>query len=100
MIKRIVKLTIKEEHIPDFFEIFSISKAKILDQPGCRYVEMLQDTKDPRLCFTYSLWDSQSDLDNYRQSDLFGSIWPRTKNLFDGMPEAWSLQTQIVAEKE
>jgi len=94
MIKRIVKLTIKEEHISEFFKIFEDSKKKIAAQPGCHYVEMLQDENDPRLCFTYSMWDDQESLDAYRKSVLFGGVWPATKALFDGKPEAWSLTTQ------
>jgi len=92
MIKRIVKLTIKEEFLNTFFEIFESSKEHILAQPGCQHVEMLQDASDSRLCFTYSLWDDQASLDAYRGSELFGKVWPRTKALFDDKPEAWSLQ--------
>ncbi len=94
MIKRIVKLTIKVEHIDTFFQIFDESKEKILAQPGCHYVEMLQSKDDPRLCFTYSMWDDEASLNDYRKSTLFGAVWPRTKALFDGKPEAWSLITQ------
>lgn len=93
MIKRIVKLTIMVEHLDDFFQIFDKSKEKILAQPGCHYVEMLQDKHDPRLCFTYSVWDDQASLDAYRKSELFGGVWPATKALFDGKPEAWSLSS-------
>lgn len=91
MITRIVKLTIKEEYIPEFFDIFKESKDKIVDQPGCLSVEMLQDANDPRLCFTYSIWEDPESLDAYRSSELFGTVWPRTKALFDDKPEAWSL---------
>jgi len=92
MIKRIVKLTIKTEHLADFFDIFESSKVHIAAQPGCQHVEMLQDVNDPRLCFTYSLWDNQDSLDAYRKSALFGKVWPQTKALFDSKPEAWSLE--------
>lgn len=100
MIKRIVKLTIKEEYISEFFKIFEDSKEKIAAQPGCHYVEMLQDSKDPRLCFTYSVWDNQESLDAYRKSELFGGVWPATKTLFDGKPEAWSLISQNTTNYE
>lgn len=96
MIKRIVKLTIKEEHIDAFRSIFAKSKDHIASQPGCYHVEMLQDVKDPRLCFTYSIWEDQASLDQYRKSALFGEVWPKTKALFDDKPVAWSLQLQGV----
>ena len=94
MIKRIVKLTIKKEHINSFKTIFEQSKDHIAAQPGCYHVEMLQDTADPRHCFTYSIWKDQESLDLYRKSDLFGEVWPKTKLLFDEKPEAWSLELQ------
>lgn len=100
MIKRIVKLTIREEDIATFMEIFRESKEKIAAQPGCYYVEMLQDQRDPRLCFTYSLWEDQGSLDAYRESALFGDVWPKTKALFDDKPEAWSLVTIAAAAQK
>jgi len=66
----------------------------IVPKPGCYHVEMLQDTADPRHCFTYSIWKDQESLDLYRKSDLFGEVWPKTKLLFDDKPEAWSLELQ------
>lgn len=91
MIKRIVKLTFKIEEIERFQEIFEESKNKIASFPGCDYVELLQQADDPRVFFTYSLWRDVEALDDYRHSELFQSTWAKTKVLFDGKPEAWSL---------
>lgn len=90
MIKRIVKLTIREECCLDFTSLFNESKEVILNFRGCRYVECLQSTADNRIFFTYSHWDREEDLNRYRHSDTFRQIWSRTKALFDDAPEAWS----------
>lgn len=94
MIKRIVKLTFKSEHIDKFQEIFEQSKEKIAAFEGCHYVELLQQIDDERVFFTYSLWSDPSDLDRYRHSELFKDTWSKTKILFDDRPQAWSLTTR------
>ena len=97
MIQRIVKLDIKpsESEGDVFREIFSESKNLIAKQPGCHGVRLLESNKH---FFTLSFWDSEADLDVYRNSSLFKSVWPRTKELFYDKPEAWTCQ--IVDKKE
>jgi len=90
MITRIVKLTFKKEHIPKFISIWKESKAKIAAFQGCNFVEMYQSKQPENVCFTYSLWDSEAALNNYRHSELFQNTWAKTKVLFDDKPEAWS----------
>ncbi len=97
MLKRIVKLTFKAENIEAFQEIFKERGDRIAESPGCRSVELLQDQNDPRIFFTFSLWDSEEDLNNYRKSPLFGDTWKKTKALFDDKPQAWS--TTSIAHK-
>jgi len=99
MITRIVKLTFKEELLPDFFSIWKESNDKIAGFPGCHFVEMLQSKSPPNICFTYSLWDDEAALNAYRHSELFKSTWAKTKPLFAGKPEAWSTDTHGFAGK-
>jgi hypothetical protein len=40
---------------------------------------------------TYSAWENEEALENYRVSPLFQSIWPTIKPWFSARPEAWSL---------
>lgn len=94
MITRIVKLVFKDEHIPKFKEIWEESKTKIAAFDGCHFVEMLQSKHPENICFTYSIWDDEDALNNYRHSELFQKIWARTKVLFDGKPEAWSTESR------
>ena len=90
MIIRIVKLSFHTEFIPDFKTIFEENKQKIISQKGCNHLEMLKDIKDVNVIFTYSWWDSEEDLNNYRNSELFKDVWSKTKILFNNKPEAWS----------
>jgi heme-degrading monooxygenase HmoA len=90
MIVRIVKLTFREEEIETFKQVFEDSKDKIRNFPGVLYLELLQDTKQNNVFCTYSHWNSENDLENYRHSDLFKNTWAKTKPLFKSKPEAWS----------
>lgn len=91
MIKRIVKLRFKAKQVDNFIEIFDTNKAKILSFKGCQHLELWQDAKDQQTFFTYSIWDSEDDLNAYRKSDFFRNIWPLTKARFASEPEAWTV---------
>ena len=91
MIKRIVKLTFQAEQTEAFLTIFHESKNKIRAFPGCQHLELWRDKKQPHVFFTYSFWESEDNLEEYRHSELFRSTWAKTKVLFSGKPEAWSV---------
>lgn len=95
MIVRIVKLSFHEEHIPAFLENFELMKAHIRNSSGNRLLELYQDKHNPCVFFTYSYWDSEADLDNYRHSALFDEIWTFTKKLFNDKPQAWSVDKLV-----
>lgn len=90
MIVRIVKLTFRPEEIESFKHILEESKEKIRAFPGVLHLQMLQSTQEPNIFFTYSHWESEQDLENYRHSPLFKSTWAKTKPLFSAPAEAWS----------
>ena len=95
MLVRIVKMSFHEEHIPAFLENFELMKEKIRNSPGNRFLELYQDKYDPRIFFTYSYWESEEDLENYRRSELFYDVWTFTKKLFNAKPEAWSVDKLV-----
>ncbi len=97
MINRIVKMTFRKEHTEDFIRFTSEINDVIKSQEGCLHLSILQDKKHPEIFFTYSCWNSEKDLENYRKSEFFNAIWPETKKWFADKPEAWS--TEIVADK-
>tara|TARA_B100000809_G_C14633582_1_gene349513 strand:- start:111 stop:398 length:288 start_codon:yes stop_codon:yes gene_type:complete len=89
-ITRIVKMTFKAEHINDFNVYYNSIKQKVADQPGCNGVKLLKEIGDTGVFFTYSNWDSVDDLNNYRNTEAFGEIWPTVKDWFAVKAEAWS----------
>lgn len=74
-----------------FKKIFQSSRDLIRGFEGCRHVELLQDLNDPCVFFTFSLWDNESCLNAYRDSELFAGVWAATKALFSDRAQAWSL---------
>lgn len=96
MFIRIVKMKFKPEHCSAFEENFDNKKEKIRSFPGCHRLELLHDKNDPTTYFTYSYWDKDESLENYRNSELFKGVWAYTKTLFDAKPEAWSVEQRDV----
>jgi heme-degrading monooxygenase HmoA len=93
MIKRIVKMTFRADKIEDFKVLFDTHKSLIRSYPGCDHLELWQDLHNKSVFMTYSYWDNEDDLQNYRNSDLFKNIWSKTKILFSDKPYAWSVDT-------
>ncbi|WP_322548985.1 antibiotic biosynthesis monooxygenase family protein [Flavobacterium psychraquaticum] len=91
MFIRIVKLRFHEEHISTFLDNFEEVKHLIRNFEGNRFLELYQDKNDNRIFFTYSYWDNEEALENYRNSELFKGVWSFTKKLFSDKPEAWSV---------
>jgi len=91
MFVRIVKMSFSEEHIANFLENFEENKHFIRNYKGCQLLELYRDKKDSNIFFTYSYWETEYDLEHYRQSELFKRVWSKTKVLFNKKPEAWSV---------
>lgn len=92
MIKRIVKMNFREEEVPSFMEVFEASKHAIRSFPGCHHLELLQSKSERNILFTFSVWENEDALENYRQSELFITTWRKTKVLFSEKAEAWTLE--------
>lgn len=88
-------MSFHEENIPKFMENFNLIKEKIRNSPGNRYLELYQDKNNPEIFFTYSFWETEEDLENYRNSALFDEVWTFTKKLFNDKPEAWSVNKLV-----
>jgi len=92
MIKRIVKMEFEPENVSAFVNIFKANKDKITTFNGCHCVELLRDINAQNIFFTYSIWDSESSLNKYRESNTFKDIWSKTKPLFSHKAKAWSVE--------
>lgn len=91
MIVRIVKMEFEEARVADFLKVFAGSRDVIRSFAGCTHLQLLQGEADSCVFFTYSHWDSEDDLNRYRDSDYFQTVWGETKKLFRAAPQAWSL---------
>jgi (4S)-4-hydroxy-5-phosphonooxypentane-2,3-dione isomerase len=89
-------MSFEPDKVKQFLSIFEQSKSLIRNFKGCVHLELLNDADHPNIFFTYSIWESQAELDKYRDSDLFGNVWPKTKTLFNAKPEAWSLNRHTI----
>ena len=92
MITRFVKMTFDPAKTEDFLSLFAENRHRIASFEGCLHLELQRDVNRPEIFFTVSRWRSEDDLENYRKSELFNSVWAKTKVLFAGKPEAWTLQ--------
>lgn len=91
-------MNFKSDKIEEFLDIFDRHKTKIRGFEGCDFLELYQDKKDKNIFFTYSYWQTEDDLENYRKSNLFKKVWSKTKILFSEKPEVWSVD-KIVSLK-
>lgn len=88
-------MSFNADDAPAFLANFELMKEKIRNAPGNRLLELYRDSNNPDIFFTYSYWDSDEDLENYRRSELFYDVWAFTKKLFNAKPEAWSVEKLI-----
>lgn len=96
MLIRYVRMTFQEDKTEAFQEIFESSKTKIRSMTGCQHLELMRDINQPNVFMTHSHWESETDLNNYRDSELFKVTWAKTKALFDEKPLAFSVESLTV----
>ena len=88
-------MSFAKENVDAFLENFNENKEKIRAVEGCEFLQLLNDKDNNNIFFSYSFWNRQEDLDNYRKSELFKSVWAKTKVLFSDKPEAWSVEKVV-----
>lgn len=95
MIIRIVKMSFRPEAVEEFLGNFENNKSRIRQFEGCHHLELLQESGNEHVFFTYSWWENEQSLENYRNSQLFKQVWSKTKILFSDKPQAWSLVQKV-----
>jgi autoinducer 2-degrading protein len=97
MVTRIVKMSFDKKNAEQFLEIFNEHRNQIRAAEGCTYLELWQTEEiDSTLFFTHSKWESEDFLNSYRHSDIFKSVWPKTKALFNASPHAWTVNSLVI----
>lgn len=90
MLARIVRMTFSPEQVPAFLELFDRISPTIRQMPGCQHLSLLQDTSEPFILSTYSIWENEAALTQYRNTDFFKATWKETKLLFAAPAQALS----------
>jgi len=98
MLTRIVRMAFRPEETENFRMIFNRSKYLIRNMPGCHHLELHTDYQDDSIFFTISIWETETDLENYRKSSVFKETWKDTKALFREKPIAYSLRNQEILD--
>ena len=91
MLKRIVRMDFAPEKVNDFLTLFEEVQPKIAAFDGCQHLELYKDASLDHVYYTFSVWEREEYLEKYRHSELFKDTWAKTKVLFGGKPQAFSL---------
>ncbi|WP_192345996.1 putative quinol monooxygenase [Algoriphagus sp. Y33] len=99
MLIRIVRMTFKPDAVDLFLQYFHSNKNSIRNFAGCHHLELWQDENEKNIFLTCSHWESEEKLNQYRDSELFKSVWAFTKALFSEKPQAFSSKKLEEVEK-
>ena len=100
MLTRIVRMEFQPARVEDFLAHFHGIRKAIRHFPGVRRLELHRDAGQPNVFYTFSVWENESDLENYRRSELFESAWSQAKQWFAASPRAYSLLREMVVDPE
>lgn len=89
---RLVRMTFHPEKVGDFLKLFGEINGAIRCFEGCEKLELWQDANRPNVFTTYSIWQDNRSLEEYRQSDLFKENWHQARALFIRPAEANSFK--------
>lgn len=88
-------MTFRSEACDEFLRIFDKYKHQIRNAKGCVHLSMLQCKEEPYVFFTYSKWNDENALDDYRYSSTFKEVWPQVKIHFAAPAEAWTVDELV-----
>jgi autoinducer 2-degrading protein len=88
----------KPDHVDDFRAHFKEVAHLIRGFPGVRHLELHRDAGQANVFYTYSKWNREEDLENYRQSDLFKGTWSQASSWFSERAQAFSLRQELVLD--
>ena len=91
MLIRIVRMHFRAEEVPAFLDLFWKKYPFISTFPGVVALTLQKDAREPNVYYTHSVWEEESYLETYRNSELFADVWSKTKPLFVEKAKAFSL---------
>lgn len=87
---RLVHLTIAPAKVDEFLAHFDEKSDEIRAFDGCEHLELWQSERYPGRMTTFSKWQDEEALDDYRRSILFKETWSTVKPLFAAPAQASS----------
>lgn len=97
MIVRIVYLPIKPDGLETFGQLYSNVVQQIRNCPGCEFVQLVTDTLGQGDCYAISHWHSEAELEDYRHSPFFRSLWPQVKKLM--RDQSWAQSCVVLFDE-
>ena len=88
MITRFVKLNFTPAYCKQFEINFPEVKLKVEANKGCKEVKLFKAANC--VYFTVSKWETEDDLNAYRNTDFFKQTWAIFKANFSAKAEAWT----------
>lgn len=95
MIVRLVSLKFHPQHRERFLQLFEQVYPQIRARPGCLALHLVAEADGAADFLTISIWRSPEDLEAYRQSDVFGEVWPQVREMLRERP--WAASYHLVA---
>lgn len=85
-------MEINDHDVDKFKSMIQSIQDKIKAFDGCYSVNILCDKNQKNRFFSYSTWESEEDLNNYRKSEFFTEIWSDVKKMFIKDAQAWTVE--------
>jgi|SRR5690554_411182 len=93
MIIRIVELNIQRDELVKAGSLLEEVSSKVRSMNGCSHLHILEDMHQAGHITTYSHWESEQHLNDYRKSVIFRNFWGAIKPLFASPARAWSSES-------
>ncbi|MET0502538.1 MAG: antibiotic biosynthesis monooxygenase family protein [Candidatus Binatia bacterium] len=82
---RLIYVTVQPNQVKDAINLWKHHCAPLMiKQPGCLSEKLLECVDTPGEFISYSEWDSQIDIDNYRESQAHAEIQQHARALQGG----------------
>ena len=84
-IVRLIYVTVNSDQVKDAIKLWKDHCAPLMiSQPGCLSEKLLECVDAPGEFISYSEWDSQENIDKYRDSDAHSEIQKHARGLQGG----------------
>lgn len=86
---------IKTKDIVKFRDTFTNYQSQIKDFKGCMQHDIFCDKEKEEIYYSYTIWDSEKNLNKYRKSTLLKEINTNIIQYCSKDPQAWTIDKEI-----